>query len=52
MDSENANAWHNHMYESCIVVAKKLFNVQSIFNNCNLVARYNHNATPQEVKRN
>ncbi len=48
MDGENADTWHNHMYESCTLVVKKLFNVLSILNNCNLVARYNHNATPQK----
>jgi hypothetical protein len=27
MDGENGNTWRNHLYESHILVAKKLFNV-------------------------
>ncbi len=52
MDGENADTWHNHTYKSCTLVAKQLFNMQSIFNNCKLVAHYNHNATLQKVKYN
>jgi hypothetical protein len=50
MDDENANTLCNHTYESFTLVAKKLFNVYSIFNNCNLVAHYNHNVSLKKIK--
>jgi hypothetical protein len=50
MDGGNAYTWHNRTYESCMLVVKKLFNVQFIFNNPNLVAHYNYNVTPHKVK--
>ncbi len=43
MNGGNENTWHNHAYESGMLVAKKLFNVEFIFNNPNLVAHYNYN---------
>jgi hypothetical protein len=50
MDHENVDTWHNHTYENYTLIAKKLFNMESIFNNCKLIARYNRNVTPQKVK--
>ncbi len=51
MHGGNADTWHNCTYENCSLVVEKLFNVQLVFMNPNLVARYNYNATPQKVKR-
>ncbi len=51
MDDGNVDTWHNRTYESCTLVVKRLFNVQFIFNNPNLVAHYNYNVIPQKVKR-
>ncbi len=50
MDGGNANTWRNHTYETCTLIAKKLFNVSLFFNNPNLVASYNYNVTLQKVK--
>ncbi len=50
MDGWHVDIWCNCTCESYRLIAKKLFNVQFIFNNPNLVACYNYNATPQKVK--
>ncbi len=50
MDGGNANTWCNRMYESFALIIKKLFNVEFIFNNPNVVACYNYNATLQKIK--
>jgi hypothetical protein len=50
MDDGNVDTWHNHTYESCMLIVEKLLNVEFIFDNLNLIAHYNYNATPQKVK--
>jgi hypothetical protein len=37
MDGGNVDTWHNRMYESCVLIVEKLFNVYPVFNNPNLV---------------
>ncbi len=50
MDDGNVDTWHNRTYESCMLIVEKLFNVEFIFNNPNLIVHYNYNATLQQVK--
>jgi hypothetical protein len=50
MEDGNVDTWHDHMYESYTLIAKKLLNVYLLFTNFNLIACYNYNVTLQKIK--